>query len=572
MSVALVSMHPNTVIDRARSTITVAPGQSIQTAIDAARPGDTIMLQAGLYTESFTIDKSINVVGAGMDAVIIHPYPYQRVVTITGPVSATAPLLQGFTIECGLATDAGDQYIRPGCQHVHTGPAPGELSAEEQGQYCSRITGGGICAMPFVNVRLDAMRMISNLAEVKQFDLLTSGGGIRLSGGGALTVTNSEFRANRSAYTGAILGSANSVYISGSTFISNSAYAGGPGAIAAGPLTLINNTLIGNGNRAVTVAGPGVIRGNRFIQNWAQCDGAAIAAASYGGQLEISNNVFVSNTNLATRFGYQCGEIWFEDFTTYGKRRFDGAVRLVLSANTFMGGPFQAIFVLGSQSSTLQVQNSIFVGYAHPIIRTPPTEENVPSVLVDRVLSKDAAQLVWTFEATRTNQYAVPAVSNITVTNSISLDPLLAPDGYHLLPDSPAIDAGAPGAPSTDIDGQYRPQRGAPDIGADEFYDAVPLSDFTLNCPPASAGLSLLGAQTSPPNLSRPVTYTLNAPGEPARTFTGWTSDTLGVPWTAPGAKTVTVTAANPLGSVTRSCAVAVSAAARVFWMPVVGR
>jgi hypothetical protein len=204
-------------------TIAVSPGQSIQAAINAAQTGDTVLLQSGTYTESLTLNKAITIAGAGMDQVVIRPYPYQRVLTITAPLSGTAPLLRGFTIECGLATDAGNQYIRPGCAAVHTGPAPEETTFEEQQQPCSRITGGGICAMPFVSVQLDAMRLISNMAEIKQFDLLTSGGGIRLSGGGALTVTNSEFRANRSAYAGAILGDAVTVYISASRFISNSA-------------------------------------------------------------------------------------------------------------------------------------------------------------------------------------------------------------------------------------------------------------------------------------------------------------------------------------------------------------
>ena len=58
-------------------------------------------------------------------------------------------------------------------------------------------------------------------------------------------------------------------------------------------------------------------------------------------------------------------------------------------------------------------------------------------------------------------------------------DPLLAPDGCHLLPASPCINAGDPSADytgQTDIDGQPRVMAGWVDIGADEvFYQPATL-------------------------------------------------------------------------------------------------
>jgi hypothetical protein len=50
---------------------------------------------------------------------------------------------------------------------------------------------------------------------------------------------------------------------------------------------------------------------------------------------------------------------------------------------------------------------------------------------------------------------------------------------YHLSPLSEAINAGIDAGVKTDIDGQYRPQGGAYDIGADEFY----LDEFQLYLP-----------------------------------------------------------------------------------------
>jgi hypothetical protein len=45
---------------------------SIQAAIDAAKPGRTVMVLAGTYTEQIAINKNLSIVGAGMDATIIR--------------------------------------------------------------------------------------------------------------------------------------------------------------------------------------------------------------------------------------------------------------------------------------------------------------------------------------------------------------------------------------------------------------------------------------------------------------------------------------------------------------------
>ncbi|MFG2396428.1 right-handed parallel beta-helix repeat-containing protein [Streptomyces lydicus] len=52
----------------------VRPGESIQRAVDRARPGDTIVLRPGVYRESVLIDKSrLRLVGAGKKTVLTPP-------------------------------------------------------------------------------------------------------------------------------------------------------------------------------------------------------------------------------------------------------------------------------------------------------------------------------------------------------------------------------------------------------------------------------------------------------------------------------------------------------------------
>jgi Right handed beta helix region len=58
------------------STFVVHPGESIQAAVDAASPGDTIRVKRGVYHESVTIQKDrITLRGAGVATKIVPPDP-----------------------------------------------------------------------------------------------------------------------------------------------------------------------------------------------------------------------------------------------------------------------------------------------------------------------------------------------------------------------------------------------------------------------------------------------------------------------------------------------------------------
>jgi hypothetical protein len=70
----------------------------------------------------------------------------------------------------------------------------------------------------------------------------------------------------------------------------------------------------------------------------------------------------------------------------------------------------------------------------------------------------------------------------ITVTHEYTGDPAFTTDGYHLGPDSAAIDAGVNAGVTTDIDGDPRPFGAAPDVGADEATCLVRVGgvDYTV--------------------------------------------------------------------------------------------
>jgi len=70
---------------------------SIQTAIDAAEPGGTIMVSAGLYSENITIDKPLILIGSGAASTIIATAaPPQTVVQIP----ANDVTFEGFSVHC----------------------------------------------------------------------------------------------------------------------------------------------------------------------------------------------------------------------------------------------------------------------------------------------------------------------------------------------------------------------------------------------------------------------------------------------------------------------------------------
>ena len=51
------------------TTWTVSPGESIQAAIDAASPGDTILVESGIYRENVNVTKALILKGIGMPVV-----------------------------------------------------------------------------------------------------------------------------------------------------------------------------------------------------------------------------------------------------------------------------------------------------------------------------------------------------------------------------------------------------------------------------------------------------------------------------------------------------------------------
>jgi hypothetical protein len=123
----------------------------------------------------------------------------------------------------------------------------------------------------------------------------------------------------------------------------------------------------------------------------------------------------------------------------------------LLLHNTFAanhGGDGSGVFITGTLSA-VTATNTIVAGHAQGVVVTGGA-----SALLDHTL--------W---------YGNSAdhVGAVTHTADLFGDPAFSADGYHLLPQSPAVNSGVDAGVNVDIDGERRPSRGGFDIGADEY-------------------------------------------------------------------------------------------------------
>jgi len=415
---------------------------TLQTALSQATTGETIYVAQGAYTGTgsavLNVTESITLAGgwdgAPTGEVLRDPGTcpttfdgenQRRVVYINGMI---APTLDGLIITGGNATDAPANARR----------------------------GGGICSVSAAPIIANNI-ITGNLAGITTTTCY--GGGIYLAGPPSSTLVSNNLIVNNTANT-IERGQGGGLYC------------------RKGTLRIRNNTFRGNiaGTTSNSMGGglylyksPATISGNRIQHNKATLTGTGFGGGIYSqfDDLIISGNVVISNTS-----GY--GAITLESnphmtmtnniiaqnvggVSVRGNATYPFAA--TLSHNTIVDNGDGGITGWWyTNHATLILTNNIIVSHTNGI-----------DFQADSTSVVTATYTLFYGNDTDVNGDTITSTHEITDSAPRFVDP----EGwnYHVLPDSPAIDAGV-AVPwlTSDIDGEPRPNDLGYDIGADEAW------------------------------------------------------------------------------------------------------
>lgn len=299
VTLALLTLRPvqaAPTISPLRANITVTT--TIQAALDAAAPGDTVIVPAGLYTESLTLSKAISLTGVSSATTIIHAIPNQRVLTITGATIDNSVVISGLMLTGGRATGGSGGLSCPtlcgGGILVNNNAHPllqNLIITNNQADY----SGGGIEAEASSPLTLTNVKVISNNAG------FGGGGGLYILS--TLTLTNTDFISNTSLGFGGGAFATRTVVLVGGRFERNAARYGG-GLYTNDALTLINTEFISNTaifqGGGVGAQGATKLTDGYFQNNISGESGGGLA----GNTLMLTNTIFINNsTSNSSGFG-----------------------------------------------------------------------------------------------------------------------------------------------------------------------------------------------------------------------------------------------------------------------------
>jgi nitrous oxidase accessory protein NosD len=289
----------------AQVVITVPGDQpTIQSAIDAAAPGDTVLVAPGTYFENINFrGKAITVESEqGPEVTIIDG-------NLAGPVAiftsgeGRASILRGFTLQRG---DAGTEHGFDGGGVRIDGSSPtvqGNIITNNRA--CSG--GGGIDA-DFSSALIEGNRITNNV----QFGCSggPGGGGISVGGEGQTEVIDNVIVGNSwdsSSGGGITLFAAGAPTIMGNVIRANSVYDAGGGIwiVNHSDALIVQNLIVDN--RAARGGGiywsvPSGNRGPLVVNNTIarnQGQGSGIFAAGFDAQVQLFNNIVVGASGLS---------------------------------------------------------------------------------------------------------------------------------------------------------------------------------------------------------------------------------------------------------------------------------
>lgn len=492
------------------TTITVLPGQSIQSAIQSAQHGDRIELAPGTYHEAIDFrGKSITVVGVhGAGATILDGAGLTTAIVTFVSQESPQAVLEGVTVRgANLAS------VQGGGVRCENQSSPTVRSCRFVDNVA--LKGGGMLIANSSPTIEHCLFQNNSALSSSGFPSNSVGGGI-LFYGGVLTIRDCTFRQNVGRAVDAVLGG--SITIERSRFEDHAGFE----AVSLRDVTpwVDDCVFARNAARGLTVStyGDVFVRRCRFIDNAHAAQGGA--ALLYAGPNASNTQVIRVESCVFARNQAPLGAaLWLFNNPEVGNDPPPEAT--ALESCTFVANG--AGTVLHNQGDGAWIHNSIVRGSAS-------CYSGGPSLVVSYSDIEGGAA----------------GIGNVDV------DPLfvdVAADDVHLRVGSPCIAAGDPAGPfPADIDGNARDTGGQNEIGADERKPALEFGgELTVGATariaihgdpdPAPAILFLGAAAASVPGpflLALPVVAIVLPPLPPA----GFHAFTAIVP---PGIQPVTV-------------------------------
>ena len=458
----------------------------VQTAVTAAAPGDEIRIAGGVYTGTHAVSlfngqvvmtqvvfitQSIQLRGGyaltnwqtsdpTAHPTILDAEGNGRVATIIGGGVIT---LTGLTLTGGYAEEGGGLYVENDFAQAITLTLQDNAIISNTAGY----RGGGL------DVRSSSIRATGNvIANNRAAADFGGGGGISLMVDPAsfYDISGNMIAHNHTAGTGGgiefVGGFADEAQVDGNEIMSNTAlFGGGLFAYTIDSLRLSKNHI--HHNRSQQGGGIGFLSSfNISLESNLIHDNVVTAgdpdnffvngeggglAIDFVAPLTMTNNVIIGNQAISG------------DGVSIN---IDSDVRMF--HNTLARNQGSAIQVLGARQPGQHC-------YTFTFICTRVTMSN--TVIVSHAVGISVTGLAISVQADGVLWHQTPITTAVfTTTNTVIEinhfywgDPLFAPDGYHLLPGSAAVDRGVATAVTRDIDNQLRLQGTAPDLGADEL-------------------------------------------------------------------------------------------------------
>jgi serine protease len=283
------------------ATVLHVPGDypTIQSAIDAAASGDTVLVAAGTYNETIDFQsKAITVESESGAASTVISGDGIGVVVRMNAVAGETPVLRGFTVRNGGPYGSSDGAI-----DTSGGPALMEDNTITANHFC----GDGAITASFSDATI-RNNTISGNSQV-----LCSGGvggaGVSIQGAGTVQLMNNVITGNRhdSEAGGVALFAAGTPTISGNLIKGNIGWIGGGMTIEnVSDATITNNMIVGNQGAqgggiylSVPFGARGPLAVNNTVAGNQANTGLAVYATGFDAQATFVNNILAGTGTAA---------------------------------------------------------------------------------------------------------------------------------------------------------------------------------------------------------------------------------------------------------------------------------